>query len=74
MMMRQICVPTDRTVVIEFMRAPFGGVWLDGAQWLTAQEIAVGTGLTLQRVRRVLRAVKTFHAHPGTQTVYRLWQ
>lgn len=69
--MRQCQVPTPRILVIEFMRAPFGGMRLEPG-WLAVEQIADGTGLKPYEVRRVLRARRTFEARPGrTETVYR---
>jgi hypothetical protein len=68
--------PTHRTRVVEFMKAPFTGVWLGEAGYLSVRQIAEGTGLDRISVRRVLNtAPATFESTPrGNKKLWRLVQ
>jgi hypothetical protein len=72
---------TLETIIIEFMRKPFGGAWLGEAGWFSAVQVSVyaredGAEIRIRRVRetllRMMREGKTERALLGTTYVYRL--
>lgn len=48
---------TARTRVLEFMRAPFGGIWLGPPGGFTAAQIAENAEVSIRHARRVLRGL-----------------
>jgi len=50
-----IQVKSPATLVVEFMREPFSGIWIGDVGYLSARQIAVGTGVPLKQVRGALR-------------------
>ncbi len=52
--LRMMLVKSSRTLVIEFMREPFGASWIGEPGLFTVAQIADGSGVEVRRVRKVL--------------------
>ncbi len=70
--MRLLQVPTAATLVMEFMREPFGYRYIGEPGYLSAAQIADGTGVSRKQVYSVMRRSCIESKLVGRVRVYRI--